>query len=383
MCGVRGVFLFYSLVYTVLVDVNYFILMIKKRTDFFILFFIAGIFLSFGTDLKAQVLVDTVSTRPSIIEEVVETGDVKNFTITVTNQSERTETFYPVVENMLGISDQGAPRFTLEDQGFGLSEWVSIHQDSITLASGESGEFSFTISVPNEAGPQGYYGAFFVMRQAPDQRKTGSAVDFKIGTILNFRIQGDAYEEAFIREFAVGKNIYSNKEKVEFKVVVENMGNVLARPRGTINLINMFGDQVAQIPVNHPQPGGVFPGDYRTFKVEWESEGFNLGRVNAELDLTYGETGVRTISDKTSFWVLPLRVLLTVAVGLIFFIGIIFVLVRMYIKRQIKAVTGGKKLPASTTVRAYSQPVSKLTMITIAVILFTVLFTAIVFFLFS
>ena len=357
--------------------------MIKKRTYLFILFFIAGLVLSFGADLKAQTLVDTVSTRPSIIEEVVENGDVKNFTITVTNQSGRTETFYPVVENMMGINDQGAPVFTLEDRGYGLSEWVSIHQNSITLGHEEAGEFSFTVSVPDEAGPQGYYGAFFVTRQAPEQRRTGAAVDFKVGTILSFRIQGDAYEEINIREFTVGKSVHQSGDRVEFTIVIENKGNVLARPRGTIDIVNMLGDQVEQIRVNHPQPGGIFPGNTRTFRVEWEPEGLELGRFHAELDLVYGETGVRSIGDRVSFWVLPIVAMLAVAGGLIVFIGIIFVLVRMYIARQIKAATGGRAASAHATVQAYSKPISKLTMITIATILFTLVFAGAVLFLFA
>lgn len=334
-------------------------------------------------DLKAQTLTETISMKPSIIEEVIDAGDVGTYTIEVINKSERTETFYPAVENMKGISDQGAPLFTVDESSFGLSDWISIHQESITIEPGESRELSFTVSVPEEAGPQGYYGAFFVTRQAPEQRRTGAAVDFKVGTILSFRIQGDAYEETAIREFTVGKNIYQNKEKAEFTIVVENLGNVLARPRGTISFINMFGDQVAQIPVNHPRPGGVFPGSSRTFKVEWEPESTYFGRIHAELDLTYGETGVRTISGVTSFWILPLIAMAVGGLGIIVFIGMIFALVRVYIRRQIKAATGGRRAPAYATVRAYSKPISKLTMMTMATVLFTVMFAGAVFFLFA
>lgn len=361
--------------------------LIRQVTLFPALAFFGLVCLSVLTlDLSAQTapqISETITTKPSIIEEVVDAGETKTYTITVTNQSGREETFYPVIENMLGVSDQGAPRFTQEDQGFGLSEWVSIHQDSITLDSEESGEFSFTVSIPEEAGPQGYYGAFFVTRRAPDQRQTGSAVDFKVGTILSLRVQGDAHEEAFIREFVAGKNIHQNNEEVEFTIVVENLGNVLARPRGTINIINMFGDQVAQVPVNHPRPGGVFPGDTRTFTAEWEPDGVNIGRHQAELDLVYGETGVRTISSDTSFWILPLTAMAVGGVALIGFIGGIFFLVRVYIRRQINAATGGKRSSAYATAGAYSRPISKLTMMTVAAVLFTVIFAGAVFFLFA
>lgn len=379
------------LMYNVLVlkDIKDFLKMKEESLfgSFFLIIFLAfiGLFFAVG-DLSAQTTPDrdAIKTQPSIIEEVVDAGDVKSFTITVTNKSERTETFYPAVENMRGISDQGEPLFTTEDEtGFGLSEWASIDQSSVTLDPEESGKFSFTISVPEEAGPQGYYGAFFVSRLAPEQRQTGASVDIKVGTLLSFRIQGDAHEEAVIREFVIGKNIYQNNEKVEFTIVVENLGNVLARPRGVINLVNMFGDQVAQVVVNHPRPGGVFLGASRTFNVEWEPEGFNFGRIHAELDLTYGETGERTISDKASFWVLPVRAMMFGAIGIIVFVATFFVLVRIYIKHQIKRVTGGRKVPAYATIQAYSKPISKLTLITIATILFTVIFAGFVLFLFS
>ncbi len=346
-------------------------------------FFVFGLIFSLGIDLKAQTMADTISMRPSIIEEVVDVGDVETYTIKVTNRGERKETFFPVVENMSGTNNQGVPSFTTEESDYGILSWISIHQDSMTLEPGETGEFSFTMSVPEEAMPKGHYGVFFVTRLAPEQRQTGAAVDFKVGSILSFRIQGDAYEEVVIREFTVGKNIYKNKEKVEFTIVIENLGDVSARPRGVINLVNMFGDQVAQISVNHPSPRNILPKNRNTFKVEWEPESTYLGRIYAELDLTYGETGARTISDKTSFWVLPIMAMLGVALGLIVFIGVIFALVRIYINRQIKAATGGRTAPAYATARAYGKPISKLTMITIATILFTIMFTGVVFFLFS
>jgi len=327
---------------------------------------------------------DIINLRPSMVEEVVEPGDVERHIITVTNRSGRTETFYPAVQDMRGISDQGAPLFVQEGQGdFGLSDWIKISPDLYELAPGESGQFELTVTVPTEAGPGGYYGAFFVTRFAPEQRQTGAAVDVRVGSILNFRVQGDAHEEAVIREFFSDKSLYQTGEDVAFTLRVENRGNVLARPRGAVTIVNAFGDVVDQVAVNHPRPGGVFPGAVRNFTFSWKPEGVYFGRFHAELDLAYGETGVRTISDRVSFWILPLNLIIGLSIGLLVLVLIIFGLVRLYIKRQIRLATAGRKVSVQDTVAIQSSPLSKLTIMVVAALLFTILFAVVVLVMFA
>ncbi|MFP4616556.1 MAG: hypothetical protein ACLFNR_00125 [Candidatus Paceibacterota bacterium] len=359
----------------------------NQKTGFFLFFFLAFLLLFQFYSVSAQGLSsgDVVELRPSIVEpdQPIEPGGTYEHKVTVRNKSGKEETFYPVVENMRGISDSGSPLFTDERTDFGLSEWITIDQESITLGPDESADLNFTLKVPEEAGPQGYYGALFMSREAPRLRETGSGIEIKVGAILSFRVQGEAHEEALIREFYTGKNIYRSEEDVEFYLKVENLGNVLVRPRGTATIVNMFGDEVDQVPVNHPRPGGVFPESEKNFDFQWEPEDWKFGKFNVELDLVYGEnSGVRTISDSVSFWILPINLIVGSFVGLLLFIVLVFFLVRFYIRKRLKEASGGKSIKRSA-LSAQSAPMSKLTLIAIATLLFTVLFALVVFFLFA
>ena len=354
--------------------------LIQKNTIYFILFLV---FFSFPLNIILAQDVDTIDISPSIIEptEPIEQGKSYDYSLRVTNSSNKTESFYPVIENMEGIAEGGAPIFTDMDTGHALSSWVEVKQDSVTLEPGESTSIDFTLNVPEDAGPQGYYGAFFVTREAPVLRETGAGIEVKIGTILSFRVQGDSHEEVVIREFYSEKNIYRNNETVNFTLKVDNLGNVLARPRGAASILDSSGEIIEQINVNHPRPGGVFPGDDKVFNFDWDSEGLKFGKFYAEIDLVYGENGVRSINDSISFWVIPFRLIFTVLIALLILVVTVFVFIKFYIKKKIKAATGNRKV--YTSMSSQKAPISKLTVITIASLLFTALFALVVFFLFA
>lgn len=288
--------------------------------------------------------VESVTIQPAIIEERVDPGQIFSSTLRVSNISKETKTFYFFVRDITGFSPVGAPVFTTtaEETGFDVSKWVKFSQLSIQIVGGRTAEIPFTITVPRDANPGGYFGAIFAGTQAPKLKETGVGVGVEVGALLNLRISGEVFNEAQLREFRTDKAIYSTA-RVQFITKIENLGNILVRPRGPLEITDFFGRKVATIRIND-EAAGIFPKSVRQFEETWDGEGLFFGRYQVILSLSYGESGgKKTISDALSFWILPLNLIVPSVIGLIGLILGIVVFVRFYVARklrQMQAVVG-------------------------------------------
>jgi len=72
----------------------------------------------------------------------------------------------------------------------------------------------------------------------------------------------------------------------------------------------------------------------------WKSDSFALGRYEAIASYSYGADDRKTITSMTSFWVLPLKPILMLLGGMLGIVILLYVLIRVYIKRKITANGG-------------------------------------------
>lgn len=327
-----------------------------------------------------------IKVAPAIIENRIDPGKTFSDTIHVTNLESKTQTFYVLVRNIKSLGPDGQPVFAKsgEATGFELSDWVKPGVDHITLAAGQEGDVPFTVNVPANASPGGHFGGIFLSALPPKERTNGAGVGYQVGTIMNFRISGDIVENAQIREFSTDKLLYSGAN-VAFTVEVENTGNVLVRPRGPIDITDMFGKKVATIKIND-EGGAVLPKARRKFTATWKGDGFSFGRYQAIVALAYGEDGRKTISAAESFWVLPLKVILPVGGGLLVLILLAYGLMRWYLRRRIadmyrnsRHLSRGGRARGSASVERMRAPMPKLAVVAIAVLSFTMVFLIVMF----
>ncbi len=321
---------------------------------------------------------------PAIIEDKVNPGDVYRFTITVTNIAPTPKTFTLSAQDIKGLDDAGLPIFAAEDEeptAYALSSWITISEPSITLGAGESRTVPYSVRVPAQTSPGAHFGGVFFDSGTAKPTTTGSAVSMKVGTIINLRIAGDVVEEARLREFSTDKMIYSSPA-ASFNARVENLGNVLARPHGLIEITDMWGKQVGSVEVNE---GGasVFPGSDRTYVSEWSHDGFAFGRYQAVLALNYGDESKKTISATTSFWVLPLKMMALVLGGLLGIILLLWVSVRMYIRNKLRDMGVSSNADTSLYAKRYNRAGSRLIVVVLAVVLLCVVALAALFLMFA
>lgn len=334
-------------------------------------------------EASAQTPGEGIEIKPAVIEDRANPGEVYEFTIKVTNISGSEKTFFLSAQDISGLTDSGLPIFSDETEitPYELSSWVKLPESSITLGANETRSIPFSITVPTDAAPGAHFGGVFLDARPPKQRVTGSAVGMKVGSIINLRIAGDVNEDAQLREFSSSHIVYGSAAKIDFTTKIANLGNVLLRPHGLIEITNMQGSKVGLAKINDTG-AGVFPASDKSFVSTWEHDGFAFGRYQAVASVVYGEDGRKTISAAASFWVLPLKPILTVLGSVFTALLILYVLVRSYINRKIREMGGGRG-GADLYARRNRSPVPRLLIIALALLFLAIVFLVILFLMFA
>ncbi|MGI6423111.1 MAG: hypothetical protein ACOX0X_00625 [Candidatus Dojkabacteria bacterium] len=303
-----------------------------------------------GSNAYAQDSGMQLRVSPPVLELTIEPGSSYSDFIKFTNLNEFEKiTLYPQILSFKALGEDGGQEFiedSEENKTYSLAQWVKIAVKSLEIEPLESVVLPFTVTVPLDAEPGGRYAAILLSNQPVDPADAGNVVALgaKSGSIMLLRVAGETVESALIKEFKSGKNLYGYLP-VDFKILVENNGNIHVKPLGKIEIVNIFGKTVDEIAVNEAG-GNVLPESSRKFESKWEREKFTLGRYSAVLTLNYGENSDKYMSDKLIFWVLPVKEIV-IGVGVILLlIAIITVVVKSY-KKQIlkKAMEMQKEMP--------------------------------------
>lgn len=312
----------------------------------------------------------SVNLSPIIIEEKVVPGESRDLSLSVENRGDTEMSLTPFARNIIGMDVNRLPIYATkpEENTFDLASWITFKESRIVLPPGGRGVLNFTVQFPENARPGSHMAGLFVSQAAPEDIKLGSGVGFEVASILHFQMTGDIVEDTRIREFSAERFVYGTPD-VTMRIVVKNLGNTFSRPQGLIDITDMFGKKVGMLPVNK-EGSGVFPGDQREYLVTWKPEGLTLGRFDAALALAVPlvDGGNQTISGMTQFWVLPMKILGPVLGGLLVFIVVFYVLLKLYIRKQLGELRGGRVI-----YREVHGGVSRLTAVVIALLVALVL----------
>lgn len=302
--------------------------------------FVLGLSLFFTNFVLAQG-VSGIRVQPAIVEQAVEPGEVITEEITVTNQSDEDVVLYIRARNIEGLYETGLPRLAPagESTGHEFASWVTADPVGTPFGPRETRQVRYRITIPEDASPGGHFGVLFMSRNPPDiQGIQGIRLGLQVGTVFNLRIAGTIIEDLFVAGLNTDKSIYSSsRPQVTFTVDIENRGNVLTRPQGVISITTITGKQVATVLVNE-SASSAFPEQERTLREVWDADDFTIGRYQAVLSLVYGTDARRTVTVTTSFWVLPVKVLLgLLALMLSLAIGS-YVWMKVYIRRRVQSL---------------------------------------------
>lgn len=290
-----------------------------------------GLALAQTTDQTSKISISPVTFSLS-----ANPGDVISQSVKVRNDSDITQSLQMGVQNFTTTDEMGTVGLTEEETAFNLASWIRFKNTKLSLRSGQETTVSFTITVPRNAEPGGHYASVFG-QLSPDSSEigggAGSALGQKIGSLVLLRVAGDVKEDANVESFTVGD--FSSGDPVPFSIRVKNNGSVHVRPQGFVTVSDLFGNKVADIPI---EERNVFPGAIRRIEAEWKDPGF-MGYYTANVLMYYGQNN-QQLTATTTFWIIPWReIAIWGGAGLV--VIILLFLARKRIGRAIKALASG------------------------------------------
>ncbi|MDZ7744653.1 MAG: DUF916 domain-containing protein [Candidatus Saccharibacteria bacterium] len=262
----------------------------------------------------------TLSISPPLFELSANPGDTVTNTIKVSNLSDEPQTVLVDRRNFTALGEEGGVDLTEDDTSYSLASWVEVDAGQTTIPARGSQEFDFTVSVPANAEPGGHFGSL-VFKTDPtplEEGQAGASVGQEIGSLLLVRVAGDIREQLDVASFESEFGFYDNGP-VTLETRIENSGNVHVKPRGTITINDMLGNEVASVALDERN---VLPDSIRKIDTAWEDSGLRFGRYTANLSLVYGGDNAIVISS-TNFVMFPIRqALVGVAIiGVLVYVG--------------------------------------------------------------
>ncbi len=291
--------------------------------------------------ITLSVNTSALTVSPARIEISGNPGQTLSGEINIYNEQPDTKTFYTSYENFQSSDDSGAPKFVGSENG--LATWIKT-ESSVAVNSQEKKVLPFTIAIPADAEPGGYFAAVFLGSQPPANAEGGTvSIGGKIGILVLLRVNGDIKEGAGLTEFGTqNKKRFFSNIPVSLIYKVNNSGGDRIVPIGDIKIKNTIRLNSATINLNEGK-GSVLPGSTRKFEAVWgeknkdeitktffesalfQLKNFHLGVYTAKINMTWGESKANVNSDSFTFFVIPWQLLSIVLVILLFvgFFGII------------------------------------------------------------
>jgi hypothetical protein len=271
--------------------------------------------------------------EPALQEISVAPGQTFSDKIKLTNDFESGSefTFFPEPVNFRQAGESGVAELYVNEElpdSADAAEWFTFQEESYSLDFGESVESNFTMTVPADAEPGGYYVALTYKKEQNEQ-VDNVAIGEAIGALLFITVEGDLNRTGELLEFKTDKRFY-DFTPVEFQIRYKNDGNIHDIVGG--NIFVHTGDVTDPIETMEVNPDGriVLPGSIRQYSeiynsgfirwndgrlsIQWsEFPTLRFGRYQATLKLKHFENGDRITTERqVSFWIIPWEIILIV-----------------------------------------------------------------------
>lgn len=283
---------------------------------------------------------------PGKTEIRMDAGQTSLKNVVVTNRYGKEMRFNIKIEDLTSGRNFSEAIYLLgEEKGpYSLRDYIKPEVMTFVLQQGDRANIPVEIKIPEDATPGGLYGAIIVTTESTDplekaqieeeQAKSGIVLESRIASLFFVRINGPVEENGNLKDFKADKKYYRSGP-INLSYTYENTGSVYTNPYGVIEIKNLYGTVVEQISVN---PYFVMPDFTRTMTKVWDRE-FTMGRYKATLKLNRGYGDI--IDEKTVvFWVLPIKMVAGILIGL-FLLLVIIRAIRKWFKKNFE-YKGGK-----------------------------------------
>lgn len=307
---------------------------------------LAFLFLFFAPQAQAEDATVSLSISPAIINQKQEPGTSKADEITLHNTGTEAIALKVYAENFTASNETGGMSFNTDDTAqYSARSWIEIQNPNLVIDPGSSKKVAFDIAVPADAEPGGHYAVLFFepIPGVAEQSESNVSVSQRVGALIFLTVSGDMTEQGQVLgatasdkcsgvqcSFKTAK--FREWGPVPFEFRFENTGSVHVLVSGKIEIFNIFGVKVAELPIDSKT---VLPGSTRLFEAKWLREPL-LGLYKAKLSINYGTSNLSQTAT-ISFWAFPWKL----AVIILFVVLIFVVLFRIiyFRKKKRKSLT--------------------------------------------
>lgn len=264
---------------------------------------------------------------PPLIYLTVNPGQVITTQIQVRNIASVPVVVSGQADDFVAGGENGIPKLLMGsnyNDPYSMKSWVHT-APSVYLQPGKTRNIPVTIDVPRDASPGGHYAVYRFSSAAPTiNGKNGVSLSASLGSLILLTVSGKLVENMSVNKFYTSgtsghPTSFFQSEPVVINEVFKNSGNVHLQPAGMVTIKDMFGKALAVINVN-PEPGNILPDSLRKFTQTLDSTVIGkhrlFGRYTVDLSVTYG-TKKETLTDALTFWVIPVKLIVGIVIGLI------------------------------------------------------------------
>lgn len=265
--------------------------------------------------------------QPIKIVETLHAGESTSGNILLTNASDGPVDVEISKQDFVPVSGAEGIQFVGRTAGItSVIDWIKVDgKITTTFEKGQSREISYTITAPPNAEPGSHFGVILFKATPKSEGGASLKIGTQVGVLVLVAIPGNHLQKGRILNFSTEKFLQSGP--VLFSINFENTGTVHFEPRGNIAISNMFGQKIADVPIEGQV---VLPTNVKTLTEQWNVSGILLGRYTAVATIVDGDGNTLT-SESVNFWVVPIWY----AVSFIFTLVILFFIIR-FIKTRVK-----------------------------------------------
>ena len=250
---------------------------------------------------------------PPVTTLALDPGTSTRQTIKITNLTDQQLTLQLGKQNFVAKGEEGEVELTGDNAPlYSLAPYFNLVEPTVTVPPRGTSQIQYTLSVPAGAEPGGRYGSvtFNTIASKLPSGQSGASVRQELAALIFLRINGATNEQLKILNFAPAQT-FAEYGPVKFETRVQNLGSVHERPTGTIVVKNMLGMTTATVNLDEKN---VIPAAVRRIESTLNKK-LLFGRYTAELTLKNG--AIQTLTAKTSFTVIPYKLLIAIIVTLL------------------------------------------------------------------
>lgn len=262
--------------------------------------------------------------QPIKVSHTLNPGEGTRGSIRVSNASAEAVKVELKVEDFIPLAGTETVQFVGRAPGLTtLRDWIRLDGPStFELAEGETKIVDYAIDAPYNAEPGGHFGvAFFKATRLADESQL--KVGTQVGMLMLVTIPGNNLQKGRILSFDAPTFIQGNS--VIFTTKFENTGTVHFEPKGAITITNLFGNVLAEVPVEGQV---VLPTGIKDLNTELLVDHQLFGAYKARISLKDGE-GTELTAEELTFYAFPLWYTLSFLGALV----AVFVILRFFRRR--------------------------------------------------